>query len=453
MLDLRANQHYTLERLPAIRNALINKDAVFKCIYQFSNEFGTNNSPSKVNTAFTSYVIKAGFRFIFTSAEFMEFVSVDTILYLENSGVVIAAVLGDDENNYYINLNYLGLFTVPVAYQQNEFIKYKVINENTLIIRIAASFLNSSKLISREKDNDVIFIGRPYGNRPKLLSFLAKNGIDINIYGSKKWSKYFNSNVYKGFVDNSQYYQKIAKSKIVLALLESPCDEKLLHVNAKPFDAAKCSVALVTTRYQIFFDDYDLEEERDLLAYSTKEELLSKVKALISDDNYRNQISSNLRRKIKNQFDYDFTYSTLFSNIFSIKDSLPPVRKANILYVNNMHEARRDFDLKYDYVIFKRNFVQYSNAINFVISAHIESNQFVKIDSYAYGSHIRKIFGIVDLPSVAIPLNKLDQIKPIFSLVYIGHARQTYIPLNEYRCFNIYIASLALLRKIYKKFR
>ena len=59
--------------------------------------------PDKVNQKFLNFVAENKITTIFTSSEWFNFVSADTILRLTNSNVVVASVLGDDENNFHIN--------------------------------------------------------------------------------------------------------------------------------------------------------------------------------------------------------------------------------------------------------------------------------------------------------------------------------------------------------------
>jgi len=454
ILDMRPNVHYTLERLPSIKRALNKQDSVYLNIYEFEEKFGCYCGPDKVNQKFLNFVAENKITAIFTSSEWFNFVSADTILRLTNSNVVVASVLGDDENNFHINVNYLGLLTVPVAYQKNEYKKYLTVNPNTRCMPISISMHDSDFYLSATKKNDVIFIGKAYGNRPKLLKYLCENGIKLIIYGGKEWERYFDNDVYKGYINNSDYYGEIAQSKIVLALLESQDNEELLHVNAKPFDAAKTGTALIVTRYKAFFEDYELQERSDLLAYSTKEELLLSVKELLSNDNDRQRIANSFREKIRHNYDYDRLYSELFIKVLNIKEGKPEVNKARVAYIENYIQPAWEDIKNYDYVIFKKKGVVYSDAIESVLAAHVSSNYIIKMDSFSYGRIARKVFNYIDVASLAIPVQRLSELQRIKGVVKISNTRtaQTFICLNHYKVFSLFISFLIILRVVYKRF-
>lgn len=448
---MRPNVHYTLERLPSIKRALKGSAAVFKNIYTFEDEFDNFESATKINKKFVEYVLSTNFEIIFTAVEWFAYVSVDTVEHLKLHGINIVSMLGDEENNFHININYLGLLSIPLACRTKEYKLYKKVNPNTKLFLEAISFYDSKKYLETKKTRDVIFIGKPYGCRPELLQYLHVNGVHLEIYGEVGWGRFFNEDVYKGFIDNSDYHNEVAKSKIVLGLLESPSDEKLLHVNAKPFDAAKTGSALIVTRYNEFFEEYQLQEGVDLLAYSTKEELLSAIKGLLSDDEQRQYMANSLRSKIKSNFDYDFHYKRLFSEFTYSEESIPPIKKVNIFFAN-LNEKISKLDLQsYDYIIFKGKHVEYSNSIANVLAAHVDSSMFVKMDTTYKGRVARKIFNYVDIHSVAIPVSRFHELKKLTSIINVKNSCQTFIPLNNYNRFSFYIISLIVLKFLYKR--
>ena len=454
ILDMRDNVHYTLERLPSITRALIGKNVVYKNIYDFEDEFGSHNGPDRVNQPFVSYVNTNNIRFIFTSSEIFDYISVDTISYLIARGIVLSSVLGDDENNYHININYLGLLTIPVAYQKDEHRRYLTVNPNTYRLPISVSLYGTEDYLDCNKTQDVIFIGKAYGKRPELITYLTNNGINIAVYGGSDWAKHLSDDVYKGYIENSDYYDKISQSKITLAFLESPKNNELLHVNAKPFDAAKTGTALITTRYKKFFDDYRLEEGEDLFAYSTTEELLIAIKALLANGTKRELIAQNFRQKISVHYDYDDLYREFFETLLGQNFAMPEVSMARVLYVNINDQPLKDELDQYDYIIFKKDGVVYSDSIKNVLAAHVSSNYFVKLDSHYKGKVARKIFDYVDIASLAIPVNRLSEVKILFGLVKLNKdsSAQTFISLNRYTSFNVYISALLVLRAVYKRF-
>lgn len=451
---MRPNVHYTLERLPSIKRALSGQDVIYLNIYDFVEEFGNFCGPDKVNQMFVNYLDANQVKIIFTSSEIFNFISVDTVTHLTKKNIIFSSVLGDDENNYHININYLGLLTIPVAYQNTEYKRYLMINPNTYCLPISASMYETDHYKSSAKNKDVIFIGKAYGKRPELLKYLHKNGVNIVVYGGLDWEKYFGDDVYKGYIANSDYYKEISNTKIALALLESPKNHELLHVNAKPFDAAKTGTALITTRYKKFFEDYRLEEGKDLFAYSTKEELLIAVKALLANETKRELIAHNFRQKICAHYDYDDLYRNFFKTLLDQKFALPDISMARVLYINMNDLPLKDELDQYDYIIFKKDGVVYSDAIKSVLAAHIPSNHFVKLDSSYKGKIARKVFDYVDIASLAIPVARLNEVKTLFGLVKLrkDSSSQTFVSLNRYTSFNVYIFLLLFLRAIYRRF-
>ena len=330
VLDLTENSHYTLERLPAIYRALekFGKEiqVTFLDIYKFEELFGPYISCCLPNYKFIEYVQENKIATIFTSSELFEFVSPDTIDYLEKTGVVVSCVLGDDENNFSININYLGLLTIPIGYQKEEVGKYLLVNPNTYLLPIGVSFDNTEKYLGQTKMIDILFVGRPYSRRPHFIKFIEKNKINVSVYGSNKWRKYLSEKIYKGFLDNNDYYKKISQAKLYLAMLESPKCWERLHINAKPFDAAKVGAALIVTKYEKFAESYNLIEGKDFFSYQSEIDLVQKIKFLLANDDIREEISLNLRLKLK-KYDYDQLYFEYFRNLISFEtNALPNVK-------------------------------------------------------------------------------------------------------------------------------
>ncbi len=129
----------------------------------------------------------------------------------------------------------------------------------------------------QDKKNHVLFIGLYEQHREDMLNFLLKNGINVVLAG-KNWKHFVENNSNPGLtylgegLFKDEYATTISRSLFGLGLVSKRFPE--LHTT-RTFEIPACGTALITERNKETTTYYD---ENEVLFFSTKEELLEKVK-------------------------------------------------------------------------------------------------------------------------------------------------------------------------------
>lgn len=141
-----------------------------------------------------------------------------------------------------------------------------------------------------KKKNDVLFIGSNYGKRLELIKFLKKEG--IKIYHPKVW-------------DDKKVNKVYNQSKICLNMSSGDWfSNRCIHIlGAGSFLLSKYSSDLNKT----------FKNEKGLVLWNNKEELLSQIIYYLDKGIKRTQISSNGKEMVKN-----FTWDKQWYKILSV---------------------------------------------------------------------------------------------------------------------------------------
>lgn len=357
MADTYEENYYSKERIPAMIKSLKKIDVEYEIVdlYDFLGkeiksdirkmpykrlDFFKSRNIIEINKKFITYVENKNITtlILFTIGEYNLFILPDTLNYLRQKKIKIIGVFGDDELDYEKNKFWQFFFDRIVVYTKKEILKLEKIKKNVLKLPVACSF--NSKIfyndIEDNKKTECCFIGSPYGVRGLLIKYLIKNGIRVDIYGSKTWlnSKEIRP-YYKGFVKNEDYNKKVVGSKIYLGFMEGKTSDSV-HINGKIFDAAKTKSFVISTYYEPIFNDYNLSEGVNIVTYKTKEELVEKINFYIDKPNLRKKIGNNLYEHMLKEFNYEILYEKIFKEILEFKVENEEKNKTKLLiYTNN----------------------------------------------------------------------------------------------------------------------
>jgi len=163
---------------------------------------------------------------------------------------------------------------------------------------------------------NVLFIGFAERERFEYMNFLAKNGIEIHIYGSG-WQKkefknhHLNLKIYYKDLIGEGYSNAISCSKISLCFLRKI--NRDLHTS-RSIEIPACGgfmIAEITEEHKKLF-----EEDKEAVYFDTKEELLEKVKYYLEHEEERKQIAkAGYERTRKNDYSYDDMVNRILNDI------------------------------------------------------------------------------------------------------------------------------------------
>jgi len=255
-----------------------------------------------------------------TADNYHQFLLPETIRRIRSKGIYVAGILGDDEFNYPIYRFLLGWFDLFIAYVKPCIDYYENFGLSKGYFFPNSCYLNNKNFDDHNQatEYDAILVGAPIANRADMVKALIDSGVNVAIYGSKKWENYdFAKKHYYGYVSTKDFDNVLSKGKIVLAFLEDHLSGKL-HMNTKIWEAVRVARLPISTYYEPLEKDYGLTEGVDLATYASTEELVSKVIYYANNDFERCKIVESLYNKVKNEFDYSVMYKNLFDKLISL---------------------------------------------------------------------------------------------------------------------------------------
>ena len=334
--DTDSGRPWHRDRLPSIDSAILSVEHSCKVVDIYSLLGSFKKSPRdityrkiffqnadlvKLNKNFQKNVMSFNpdVLLLGTADNYRDFLLPKTIRNLRERGVIVSGILGDDEFNYHQYKFFLGWFDMFVAYVKPCIDYYEKFELSKGYYFPNSCYLKSKEFPQHLDDAiyDVILIGAPIANRPEIVKALVDSGVNLAIYGSDQWNKYdYARNSYHGYVETEDFNKTLAKSKIVLALLEDHITSKL-HMNTKIWEAVRVGRLPIVTFYQPLIDDYKLKEGVDVLMYRNIPDLVEKVVYYINNDIERIKIAKNLYRRVFNDFNYSNLYKELFNTLVS----------------------------------------------------------------------------------------------------------------------------------------
>lgn len=255
-----------------------------------------------------------------TVGNYAWFLLPETVKKLQEDGIFVVGILGDDEYIYKRNQLYVPMFDKVIAYVRKCVDYYNAIKpESCYYLPNSCYFpehdFSRLQIDEEKKKFGVTLMGSPFGVRPKLIRALVDAGVNVALFGSAKWQEYSDLRAYyHGYVPSEDIGSTIQASKIILAPLEDHLTGAL-HMDTKIWDAVKYGQMCIATRYLPLTVDYGLVENEDIVMYDSPEDLVDRVTYYLDNPAERIRIAENLFRKTKERFDYAKMYGDLFQNL------------------------------------------------------------------------------------------------------------------------------------------
>ncbi len=129
------------------------------------------------------------------------------------------------------------------------------------------------------KEYDVSFVGQPHGDRSQVIHALRRAGIDVHTWGFG-WPN--------GRVTQTEFIQIISKSRINLNLSNASVG-KVDQLKGRDFEVPGCKGFLITKNTEDLRRYYEVG--REVEAYDSVEELISKIRHYLDSPDEREAIS------------------------------------------------------------------------------------------------------------------------------------------------------------------
>lgn len=337
--DMNESRPWFRDRIPGIKKAINSVDYSVKMvdIYEMLGEneyiatdvsqrklFLQNANLLKANKNFEDIVISFMPKVLIlgTADNYCHFLMPQTVRNIRNKGIYVSGILGDDEFNYPSYRFLLGWFDLFIAYVKPCVNYYEKFGLAKGYFFPNSCYLNNKAYddYNQDAEYDAIIVGAPIANRVEMVKALIDNGLNVGIYGSKKWESHdFVKNYYYGFIPTKEFDKVLSKGKIVLAFLEDYLSGKL-HMNTKIWEAVRVARLPISTYYEPLEKDYGLTEGVNIVTYKNTKELVDKVRYYADNDFERSAIAKKLYYKVQEEFDYSIMYTNLFHKLMELAD-------------------------------------------------------------------------------------------------------------------------------------
>lgn len=325
-----------------------------ECLYRYGKD--------EMNRKFLEIVEKEQPDYIFLWLIYEEFY-LETLFKIKEISPKTKLInfFGDDDVLFENYTRYLSLFIdYPLASHKNYFKCYEKDGIRNVFLSCGVDNKRYRNL-RLEKKYDVSFIGIPKRDRVDFIKYLIETGIYVKIYGSG-WENYHElKDFYGGHLSNEDSVKVINESKINLSFTKNY--EGITGFKARVFEICCCKSFLLSEYFEGYLDF--LKENKEIVMFKTKEELLKKINYYLKNEKEREKIASRAYEKVRNNYSQDKEFSKIFSKIeklnVSNKKEFPKI-KDKALYLTSEDLKLSDEEIKNKVV--KADYIGFRNKKN-----------------------------------------------------------------------------------------
>jgi len=228
---------------------------------------------------------------------------------------------------------------------------YKSINANPYYFPEAAN-PHIFKPYNFTKEFDATFVGKRYGDRYDIISYLHQNGIPVHVWGdgwkniaflskAKNYSFFYlikkalqrgvslfnqdrhvsdrvHTRFLHGVLSDEEYIKIYSRSKIAIGL--STCgdthlqeDERILQIRLRDIEAPMSGAFYITEYIDELSDCFEIGKE--IVCYESEEDLLEKLKYYLKKENEREKIRLAGYKRAVSEHTCQKRFETLFATI------------------------------------------------------------------------------------------------------------------------------------------
>lgn len=191
-------------------------------------------------------------------------------------------------------------FDLSLTTSKSAIVKYLVEGGNP----IYKDYCGNEKIyknMNLKKEYDVGFIGQSYGVRREFVDYLIENGIDVYAKGGD-WEK--------GIATDDEMIEIYNKSKIVLGFSTVGKNDDVYILKGRDFEVPLTGSFYITGFHDELKEYFNLGE--DIETYTSKEDLLKKVKYYLENEDEREKIAYNGHNKCIQKYTAKKSYEKLF---------------------------------------------------------------------------------------------------------------------------------------------
>lgn len=238
-------------------------------------------------------------------------ISPQAIAEINGLGMITCAYCWDDKLGFkgsYTGGRYSGVVDVAKAYDLNltnapvSLVKYFVEGALAMFWPEAAN-PDFFRPLNLPFEYDVSFVGACYGQRPLLIEYLKKNGINVKAFGPG-WPQ-------SSFISNDKMVEIAAKSRVNLGFGGIGYSGKEMCLKSRDFELPMCGALYLTTYHKDLDLVYDLNEE--IVTYAGKEDCVKKIKWLLGHPQSCQQIRKCARARCLKSHTWEERFTDLLT--------------------------------------------------------------------------------------------------------------------------------------------
>lgn len=191
-------------------------------------------------------------------------------------------------------------FDVSLTTSKSAIVKYLVEGGNP-IYKDYAGNEKIYKNLDLEKEYDVGFVGAIYGIRGEYVKYLQSNGINVYAKGNG-WEN--------GFATDDEMIEIFNKSRIVLGFSTVGKNDDICILKGRDFEVPFTGSLYITGYHEELKEYFDLG--KDIETYTSKEDLLKKIKYYLENEIEREKIAKTGYNKCLNSYTAKESYEKLF---------------------------------------------------------------------------------------------------------------------------------------------
>ncbi len=339
----------------------------------------------------------------------------------------IVNLFSDDDINYDNFSRYMALFCDYILMAQPDLIyKYKKDGFKNIFPLVVAN-ADTFKPLNIKKKYDVTFIGKQKYNRAEFIRYLLDNGINVHVFGWD-WNKLPEfKNVQHGIPDNEEMVKIINQTRINLSFTENKFGKR--HYKGRFFEISACKSFAI----EQFFKGYlkFFKNNKEIVMYKDKEDLLKKVKYYLSHEKEREEIAARAYKKIKQEYDINVQLKKFITQTKNEETTHLPFSRINKKILTVHKEDMDDKEIlnmvrNYDYIAFDNGKCKNYPLKNYLQAYSLEkSNKDISCCSYYVSSKLLDRYLLLFLDD-AMVLPKFEREK-LFNINQLMVKREFFI--------------------------
>jgi spore maturation protein CgeB len=236
--------------------------------------------------------------------------TMDAVKFLADLQIPIINEALDDERKFVSRKGLDGIhrgmkdickyFTLSLTTSKSALIKY-VLENGRVMYKPYAANPNVYRKLGLVKKYDVVFVGAKYGTRPIYINYLKQNGIDVLAKGDG-WED--------GPAGADEMIELFNQAKIILGFAGVGINDDIFSLKGRDFEAPLTGSIYMTQRHDELSEYFEIG--KDIETYSSKEELLQKVRHYLHNESKREKIAENGYEKCLKNYTAKASYEKIF---------------------------------------------------------------------------------------------------------------------------------------------